>query len=111
MLLLARGKVEKADLENDAEISIDDYDTVIFPAHNEGFHETFLGEDAWDSVRIQEDRIPKIKYVTIVAALQHHFVYSSLVHFLKYKSNMHMDLNRFFVVSIILKTMALVLAL
>ncbi|MFA6850358.1 MAG: ribbon-helix-helix domain-containing protein [Selenomonadaceae bacterium] len=71
-----------ADLENDAEISIDDYDTVIFPAHNEGFHETFLGEDAWYSVRIREDRIPKIKYVAIYRASP----ISGITHYAKVKS-------------------------
>ncbi len=70
------------DLENDAEIAIDDYDTVVFPAHNEDFHETFLGEDAWYSVRIREDRIPKIKYVAIYRASP----ISGITHYAKVKS-------------------------
>ena len=45
-----------------------DFNLAIFPAHNDGFNETFIGEDCWYSVRIKEERIPKIKYVAAYRA-------------------------------------------
>lgn len=55
------------DVNTDTESSIQEYnfDTVIFPAHNSGFRETFLNENCWYSVRINEKRIDKLKYVAI----------------------------------------------
>lgn len=44
------------------------FDTVIFPGHNDGFEETFLGEDCWYPVRILEEKIPKLKYVAVYRA-------------------------------------------
>lgn len=41
------------------------YDTVIFPAHNEGFANTFLNERRWYYVRIKKERIEKIKYLAL----------------------------------------------
>lgn len=56
---------------------LDDYDLAIFPAHNDGFNETFLEENCWHAVRIKNDRIPRIKYVAIyrsapVSAITHY---------------------------------------
>lgn len=42
-----------------------EFDTVVFPAHNDGFNETFLGENCWYAVRIREDKVPKLKYIAI----------------------------------------------
>lgn len=44
------------------------FNTVIFPAHNDGFEQTFLGENCWYSVRIKEDKIPKLEYVAVYRA-------------------------------------------
>lgn len=41
------------------------YDTVVFPAYEDGFRETFLDEDCWYYVRVQKDRIPNLKYIAI----------------------------------------------
>lgn len=41
------------------------YDTVVFPAREEGFRKAFLDENQWYYVRIQKDRIPKIRYVAV----------------------------------------------
>lgn len=41
------------------------YDTVVFPAHEEGFREAFLDENKWYYVRVQKDRIPNLKYVAV----------------------------------------------
>ncbi len=37
-------------------------DTAVVPARDEGFEETFLGEDCWYKVRLNASMIPKIKY-------------------------------------------------
>lgn len=41
------------------------YDTVVFPAYEDGFRETFLDESRWYYVRIRKDRIPNLKYVSV----------------------------------------------
>lgn len=58
-----------------------DYDLAIFPAHNDGFVKAFLGEDKWYSVRIKENKIPKIKYVACYRAAP----VSGITHFAKVK--------------------------
>ncbi|MBN1067586.1 hypothetical protein DVW02_06220 [Clostridium botulinum] len=40
----------------------------MFPAHNDGFNETFLGKNCWYAIRIRADKIPKLKYVAIYRA-------------------------------------------
>jgi hypothetical protein len=44
-------------------ISPDDIDTIIVPAREDGFHETFIGENCWYAVRIHGTVRPQIKYV------------------------------------------------
>lgn len=41
------------------------FDTVVFPAHEEGFRQAFLDENKWYYVRIRKDRLPNIKYVAV----------------------------------------------
>lgn len=38
-------------------------DTIVVPAREEGFEETFLGEDRWYQIRIHSSMIPKIRYI------------------------------------------------
>ena len=38
-------------------------DTIIVPAQQEGFEETFLGEDSWYAIRISGGMLDKIKYI------------------------------------------------
>jgi len=38
-------------------------DTVVVPAREDGFQETFLGEDCWYAVRLHTSMIPQIKYI------------------------------------------------
>ena len=42
-----------------------DFDTVVFPAHEDGFRVVFLGEEEWRWVRIGKHRIPHIKYIAL----------------------------------------------
>lgn len=46
----------------------EEFDTVIFPAREEGFQDVFLGEREWKYVRVNESRIDKIKYIAIYRA-------------------------------------------
>lgn len=38
-------------------------DTIVVPAREDGFKETFLGEHCWHKIRIHSSMIPKIKYI------------------------------------------------
>ncbi len=38
-------------------------DTIVVPAREEGFQETFVGENCWYAIRIGAKYIPKLKYI------------------------------------------------
>lgn len=38
-------------------------DTVVVPAHSDGFQETFLGENRWYAIRIHGTMRPQIKHI------------------------------------------------
>lgn len=40
-------------------------DTVVVPARDEGFNETFLRENRWHHIRIHSSMIPRIKYIAV----------------------------------------------
>ncbi len=40
-----------------------DWDTIVVPAKEDGFHSVFLGKNCWYAVRIAEKNIPKLKYI------------------------------------------------
>jgi len=40
-----------------------DLDTVVVPAHEDGFEETFLGENRWYAVRIHPTMFSQLKYI------------------------------------------------
>jgi hypothetical protein len=40
-----------------------DIDTIIVPAREDGFQETFIDENCWYAIRIHSSMIPKIKYI------------------------------------------------
>jgi hypothetical protein len=42
---------------------ISEYDTIVVPAREDGFQETFLGENRWYAIRIHGSMIPQIKYI------------------------------------------------
>lgn len=42
---------------------LDDLDTIVVPAKEDGFKETFIGEKCWYQVRISAAMLSKIKYV------------------------------------------------
>lgn len=46
-------------------IDIESVDTIVVPAQEDGFTETFLGENRWYQIRINSSMIPKIKYLAV----------------------------------------------
>ena len=44
-------------------IDLDDLDTIVVPAREDGFNEVFLGENCWYKIRISAAMLPKIKYI------------------------------------------------
>ena len=66
---------------------VDDLDTIIVPALEEGFNETFLGENCWYAVRISVPMISRIKYIAAyqvypISAVTH---YAAVERIEKYK--------------------------
>lgn len=54
--------------ENIQEKNVLALNCVIFPGHNDGFEEAFIGEDCWYPVRIQDKKIPLLSYVAVYRA-------------------------------------------
>ena len=44
-------------------VDISEFDTIVVPAREDGFNETFLGENRWYEIRIHASMIPQIKYI------------------------------------------------
>jgi len=57
-----RGK-ESSDKRVQPPDSIAGVDTIVVPAQEDGFQETFLGENRWYAIRMHESMIPRIKYI------------------------------------------------
>jgi hypothetical protein len=76
-LLTAKYNISDLHAVEDDNIDDCDYDTVVVPAKQDGFIETFLGEECWYYIRINEKHIPKLKYISIyvgkpVSAISHY---------------------------------------
>lgn len=50
-------------IETTREVTISDVDTIVVPAHEDGFRDCFLAQNAWQSVRIHESMKLQIRYV------------------------------------------------
>jgi hypothetical protein len=46
-------------------VDVEEIDTIIVPAHEEGFREVFLGENQWRAVRIHGTMRPQIKHIAV----------------------------------------------
>lgn len=46
-------------------LDLSDIDTIVVPARDEGFNETFLGENRWYKIRIHTSMIAKLKYIAV----------------------------------------------
>lgn len=44
-------------------VDISEIDTVVVPARNDGFEETFINEDRWYAIRMHASMLAKIKYI------------------------------------------------
>lgn len=44
-------------------VNIEDLDTIVVPANEDGFNEVFLGQDCWYAIRISSSMIDRIKYI------------------------------------------------
>lgn len=49
--------------EDTEKISISEIDTIVVPAREDGFKDTFIEEDCWYAIRLNSSMIPKIKYI------------------------------------------------
>lgn len=60
-------------------------DTIVVPAHKEGFEEIFIGEQRWYAIRIHSSMIPKIKYIAVyqvepISSITHIALVSTIEH-------------------------------
>jgi len=46
-------------------LDVTEIDTIVVPAQEDTFNETFIGENRWYAIRIHSSMIPKIKYVAV----------------------------------------------
>ena len=44
-------------------VDLSEIDTIVVPAQEEGFQETFIGENCWRSIRISSSMISRISYI------------------------------------------------
>jgi hypothetical protein len=44
-------------------IDISDIDTIVVPAHEDGFNEVFIGENRWYQIRIHSSMLSSIRYI------------------------------------------------
>lgn len=49
--------------ETSQKIKIDELNTIIVPAREEGFNRVFIGKNCWYEIKISSAMIPKIKYI------------------------------------------------
>lgn len=50
-------------IEDTVNQEISEIDTIVVPAREDGFVETFLGKNCWHAIRLNSSMIPKIKYL------------------------------------------------
>ena len=82
-LPLSRLRDRKADRSTTRAQKIAEYDTIICPARDDGFHDTFLGENCWYAIRLNAKKIPFIRYCAIyrrrpTSAITHYARVSSI---------------------------------
>lgn len=78
---------KEIDIDHEKTEDVDDLDTIIVPAMEEGFNETFLGENCWYAIRISAPMLNRIKYIAAyqvypVSAITH---YAAVDRIEKYK--------------------------
>ncbi|MGE5604854.1 MAG: hypothetical protein ACM3YE_04090 [Bacteroidota bacterium] len=48
---------------NETDIKVEDLDTIVVPAKEQGFNEVFLGQNCWYAIRISSSMLDRIKYI------------------------------------------------
>jgi hypothetical protein len=66
------------------EVDPSELDTIVVPAQEEGFQETFIGENRWYQIRIHSSMVPRIKYIAAyrsapISAITHAAVVKDIV--------------------------------
>lgn len=61
----------------DKETKVQELDTIVVPANEEGFNEVFLGKNQWYAIRVSSSMIDRIKYIagyqtTPISAITHY---------------------------------------
>jgi hypothetical protein len=59
------GALQKVSSNRDVRRRRGEYDTLVCPAHKDGFDEEFLGKNRWYAIRISKHVIPRLKYIAI----------------------------------------------
>lgn len=49
--------------EDTEKVDISEIDTIVVPAREEGFNESFIAENCWYAIRLNSSMIPKVKYI------------------------------------------------
>lgn len=47
----------------DKKVTVEELDTIVVPANEDGFNEVFLGENCWYQIRITSSMLDRIKYI------------------------------------------------
>ena len=63
--LSVQNATKAADSGNTPALDPSEIDTIVVPAQEEGFHDTFLTENMWRAVRIHASMIPKIRHIAV----------------------------------------------
>lgn len=53
----------KADMDTKTELSVDELDTIVVPAREDGFNEVFLEENCWYAIRMSSSMLDRVKYI------------------------------------------------
>lgn len=53
----------KVNVEIKNELSVNELDTIVVPAKEEGFNEVFLGENCWYAIRMSSSMLDRVKYI------------------------------------------------
>jgi len=53
----------KVNTGTEIELTVDELDTIVVPAREDGFNEVFLGENCWYAIRMSSSMIDRVKYI------------------------------------------------
>jgi hypothetical protein len=62
---ITQGEAPRVSTNREVRRKRGEYDTIVCPAHREGFETEFLGKNRWYAIRISKKVIPHLKYIAI----------------------------------------------